>query len=146
MVLNYYDYNISSFVYRNSEGSDLDAQGPVYLLMSKFVRPLPIIMWLAHKFYQRSRFNRYDVLPALCSRLISNRNPRFLAGTIYGTVIFVFSEESTRKDLIFFIVTGVVVLFPFLNLFRFENSQVNRNSSSMFLTTDFDTFSSICKR
>ena len=146
IVLDYYNYELLNFIFRVAEGARFNTEGPLYLIVSKFIRPLPVVMWLLVKTVgeHRMKMKDFPVILYLVFILFPTGIPRFLAGTIYFSLIIVLLEHRVRaKKWLVFSFSSILVLFPILNRFRFQGAAKSRLSSNLFLSEDFDSFSSI---
>lgn len=146
IVLDYYNYDPLNFIFRVAEGARFNSEGPLYLIVSKFIRPLPVVMWLLMKTVGENRIKMRDVPVILYLALIlfPTGIPRFLAGTIYFSLIIVlFAHRVRAKKWLVFSFSSILVLFPILNRFRFQGTTQSKLSSNLFLSEDFDSFSSI---
>lgn len=146
IVLDYYEYNMLYLYFRVVFDANYQIEGPYYLLMSKFIRPLPIVMWLVFKYHTSSviRVKDVPVLLYLLILLFPTGIPRFLSGTIYLTLLsLLVGSRSRAKHWITTTIVGMTIFFPLFNRFRFYGSNFHGQFTNAFLSEDFDSFSSI---
>lgn len=113
------------------------------LIIGNFLRPLSVVIYLiAYKL----KANKIELLILFIFMLLSafpTSMPRFSAAAMYIPVMLTFFPLF-RKGFIFIFVIGLLVVFPFLNNFRYLTSNSNIEFGidfEMFLEAHFDAYS-----
>lgn len=146
IVLDYYNFKIVNFIFRNVSDASFQNEGPMYLIISKFLRPLPVVLWYTLKIHTERKLSLTDIIPFLYLIIVlfPTGIPRFLSGTIYLSLGFIFiAKNLSARSWILGIVGSIIIAFPLLNKFRYDNNSLDYLNSNVFLTEDFDSFSSI---
>lgn len=140
------NFNPIGLLYRGGILSDNETltSSTALLIADIFIRPVPIICLMLYKIY--SGKSRLLEMLLFCFVLISNfptAMPRFQAAALYiGLSLVYFKKMFKGINFPIIIAMGILVLLPFLNLFRV----VNNNEKSlqlnfdMFLLGDFDSY------
>lgn len=137
-----YDFNVIKLFFRGVlddfvQSNGGDSGNALYLIMSKFIRPMSIALFLTAKYYDlRPRWvTRYLLILMLLS-VFPTGIPRFLAAALYMPVLFILFPKVKRPNIfVLVLVLGLLVIFPLLDVFRYFDS--NQGISIAF---NFDMF------
>ena len=121
--------------------SDVVSSGGLgYLFNSFFIRPIPAICFLLYKFGKRQ--NKLCELVLLGLMLLTNAPtgmPRFAVAAFYLPLVFIYFKWIRRPlYLPLFMIFAVMVVFPFLDVFRGKES-INFGLLAM-LSANFDSY------
>lgn len=149
LVLNYYEFEFTPLFYRVPEEYDITRdQGVYYLLISKFIRPLPAILYLVFiVLNKKQNFASIFCLIYCLIFLFPFGLPRFIAGAIYFPILFLTFNSLIKNIKVYFVIAfSFFVLFPLGNLFRYQKMTTSIYDGmflDIFKSPDFDTFNSI---
>lgn len=142
LVFYSYDFSVVKLFFRGvlddlAQGNSGDTGNALNLIMSNFIRPMSIALFLTAKYYDlRPRWlTRYLFVLMLLS-VFPTGIPRFLAAALYMPVLFMLFPKVKRPNVfVLVLVLGLLVIFPLLDMFRYFDS--NQNIS---ITLNFDMF------
>ena len=142
------NFNVISLFIRGGDAKEgVDVSSIALLFLSNFLRPMPMIIFLyALLFNCKSKIILFLLFVFLVFSCPPTGVERFTVAAMYLPVLLqVFPPLKTRSHLfIIILVIGLLVVFPFLNNFRYYESgskfQISLNFDQ-FLDLHFDSFS-----
>lgn len=142
LVFYSYDFNVVKLFFRGlledlQQSSESDSGNALYLIMSKFIRPMSIALFLTAKYYDlRPRWVIKCLFVLMLLSVFPTGIPRFLAATLYIPVLFMmFSWMKKPNVFVFVLMLGLLVVFPLLDIFRYFKS-----ADKLDFTFNFDMF------
>lgn len=119
------------------------AGGLTYLLNSFFIRPIPAVCFLLFKYYHKKNYVAEILL--LLLMLLTNAPtgmPRFAVAAFYIPLAFIYAPMLKKQyNFALFMFVAVLIIFPFLNLFRLDDPEFSLATSfSMMLEGHFDSY------
>lgn len=146
------NFNILSLLFRGGEfGDKLEMDSSSNLILDKIFRPINIYCFLSLLiFYPRKHFVLKTITLLLTLITASPMGmARFSTAAMYLPIMLVFSPIFRKKNMfVFMMVFGLLVMFPFLNLFRNFASDTELSfgiNTEMFLEGHFDSYSSLLR-
>ncbi len=149
VVFNDLNNNIIALFFR---GGDFEADNVVWtpqkLIIQRFIRPLPMLMFLSFFLFYGYKSKLKLLTLFLIALLVSfpTSLPRFFAAALYIPILFVLVPLMRRGLFYFyFLVFSLVFLFPALNSFRRYNSDdgfklITASDFTFFIEGHFDSF------
>jgi hypothetical protein len=142
------NFNLVLMFFRGSidttEISGFQLQQSQSLMLSMFIRPIPLVSLFIYKVINK----KIDFIEVVLIILVLISNlptgmPRFMAAALYIPLALIYIPKL-QKGFNFTLLNsfGVLIVFPILNIFRrFDVFHFNREIfSHMFLTADFDSY------
>jgi len=127
------------------KSSGLEIASSTSLIITQFIRPIPMI---ALFFYLVSKSRNYLVLFILFPLAILSIFPlgvaRFYAAAIYIPLLLITTPFIRKKNIFsLFFIGGLLIVFPFLNQFRYFSTDTSLNfglNFDMFAEGHFDSY------
>lgn len=143
------DFNIFSLLFRGGEFVErVTVEKSTSLIANNFLRPMPVIAFLVAYL---SKPRHKIILPILFVLMLiaapPTGMPRFSAAAMYLPVfLFLFPRFQKKYNFIFLVVLGLLVVFPFLDVFRYFTADglslsSFRLSFDQFEALHFDSYS-----
>ena len=140
-----YGANVSALIFRSEymNSEVVSSGGLSYLINTFFIRPIPAICFLMYKFYNKDNKTIEFILLGLM--LFTNAPtgmPRFAVAAFYIPMLFIYIPSIKSKlTFPFVIIFALLVVFPFLNIFRLSNNYTHFSVDlSMLLEGHFDSY------
>lgn len=140
------DFDLIRLLIRGGEGIESTAESmsmSSYLILSKFIRPIPAAALLIFKIHQLK--NKYINIGLWILFLLSNSPfglARFAVAAFYIPILLLYFRGTQLKyHFSVIMIVSVLILFPFLNQFRYWGQSISLNFDySIFLQGHFDSF------
>lgn len=144
LIFYYNKFNFIALLYRGGEFTRMKIDSSVSLIISNFVRPIPVICLLFYLLFAKRNiffFSAFLVLALLtCSPF---GMPRFQVAALYIPVLLSFGLFRGKNVFSILIIVGLMIVFPFLDNFRYLDSTreitVGLNYD-MFKEAHFDSY------
>ena len=150
----YYKVSLISLFFRGFEfgylSKGLEMTNLEWLVIEHFIRVIPFVTLL--HYIRETKYtgtvnkgNKLALLFLLISTVVltfPSGIARFLVGIIYGAIFFVSNPKYlTSRNIAFFIVFGLLIVFPFLDNFRHFNGNISFfYSRDYFASGHFDAY------
>lgn len=142
-------FNLLAIVVRGGivNESSLELSGPLALIFSIFIRPLPVVALVLYRLFYR-RFDLWEII-LITIVLLSNAPtgmPRFQAAALYIPLLLLYVKPVAKNINFSLVLSGaLLVIFPLLDIFRnFTYYSTNTNIyEKIFLSPDFDSYQNL---
>ena len=128
------------------ENLEVNIPQSVSLIIVNFLKPMSVVLFLTT---YKLKANKIQIaIMGILMLLIAfpTSMPRFSAAAMYIPVLLTFSKKLRKPNyFVFLFVLGLLVIFPFLNNFRYVTSNTTFEvglNFDMFLESHFDSYSS----
>lgn len=151
IIFYYNNFNIFSLLIRGGEYADRLSVGKANsLIINKFIRPIPLIIFLSSVIYNpKGYFSNFILLLILLFTAFPLGMPRNDVAGFYIPVLLVSFSVFNRKNIfVSSLIIGLLLVFPFLNNFRRFTGEIKASFGfdfSMFNTLHFDAYASLTR-
>lgn len=148
-IFYYFKFDALALFFRFAAFNHIEVPQSISLIISKFIRPIPVISLIAFKMLGLK--NKKKEVFLLILILLSNfptSSARFYIGAIYIPILILYIPILRKKYMFFnnIFVVLFLVFFPFISTFRRGiNTNLSFFNFEMFLAADFDSYQMFMK-